>query len=205
MRGIWLDYTFSLSFFLSFFLFFFFLVVLGVRRKALHLVGRYSITWATPSDLFTLVIFEIGSCFMPRLAWTVILFILPYASGMTTEPTHWLRWSPANSLPGLTLNLDPPNLCLPSSYYYRHEPLHMALITHFFVGQWFELRASHLQSRHSTSWASTLVHFALVTLEVRSHKLSAQDGLEIQSSQSQPPKKLGLQSWVTGYQLSIQF
>jgi hypothetical protein len=34
----------------------------------------------------------------------------------------WLfwKWSPVNYLPGLALNLNPPNLSLPSSH--RHEP-----------------------------------------------------------------------------------
>jgi hypothetical protein len=47
------------------------------------------------------------------------------------------------SQPGLTLNCDPPDLCLPSSYDYRHEPLAPS-----FLGLGFELRASCLQGRH---------------------------------------------------------
>jgi hypothetical protein len=36
---------------------------------------------------------------------------------------------------------------------------------------WFEFRASHLQGRHSTTWATLLPHFALVILEIGSHFL----------------------------------
>jgi hypothetical protein len=36
----------------------------------------------------------------------------------------------------------------------------------FFVGWGFELRALHLQSRHSTTLATPPVHFALVILEM---------------------------------------
>jgi hypothetical protein len=35
------------------------------------------------------------------------------------------------------------------------------------VGLGFELRALSLQSRHSTAWATPLVHFALLILEMR--------------------------------------
>jgi hypothetical protein len=36
----------------------------------------------------------------------------------------------------------------------------------FLVGLGFELRASHLQSRHTISWATPPVHFALIILEM---------------------------------------
>jgi hypothetical protein len=65
----------------------------------------------------------------------------------------------------------------------------------------FELRSSHLHSRPSTTWATPPVHFALVILEIGSHELFAWAGLEPRSSQSQPPKSLGLQAWATGTQL----
>jgi hypothetical protein len=52
--------------------------VLGIEL-ALCLLGRRSTTWASLPALFVLVIFEIGSHFIPRLAWTVILlFVLPH-------------------------------------------------------------------------------------------------------------------------------
>jgi hypothetical protein len=59
----------------------------------------------------------------------------------------------------------------------------------FFYGMGFELRASRLQSSHSTTWATLSVHFALVILEMGgSLKLFAQASLKLQSSWSQPPK-----------------
>jgi hypothetical protein len=57
----------------------FFLAVLEFELRASCLQGRCSTTSITPSDLFALVILEIGSCFLARPAWTVIL--LYYASG----------------------------------------------------------------------------------------------------------------------------
>jgi hypothetical protein len=56
------------------------------------------------------------------------------------------------------------------------------------AGLGFELRASYLQSRYSTVWATLLVHFALVILEMDSHKLFALAGLKLRSSWSQSPK-----------------
>jgi hypothetical protein len=52
----------------------------------------------------------------------------------------------------------------------------------------FELRALPSQNRHSAAWATPLVHFALVFLEMGSHELFVQAGLEPQSSWSQPSK-----------------
>jgi hypothetical protein len=49
----------------------------------------------------------------------------------------------------------------------------------FLVGLGFELRASGLQSRLSSTSVAPPVHFALVILEMRSHKLLAQAGLEL--------------------------
>jgi hypothetical protein len=37
------------------------------------LLGRHSTTWATSPVPFALVILKIGSCFMFKLAWTVLL------------------------------------------------------------------------------------------------------------------------------------
>jgi hypothetical protein len=51
-----------------------------------------------------------------------------------------------------------------------------------FWGEWvglgFELRASHLQSRCSTSWTKPPVHFVLIILEMGSYKLCSWDGLK---------------------------
>jgi hypothetical protein len=70
----------------------------------------------------------------------------------------------------------------------EHVPYFLGPFFFFPMGQGFELRASHLQSRHSTTWATLPVHFALVILEMGSWKLFAGADLETQSSWSQPPK-----------------
>jgi hypothetical protein len=48
----------------------------------------------------------------------------------------------------------------------------------FFVGLGFELGALCLQNRHSTACAMPPVHFVVVILEMGSHKLFTQAGLE---------------------------
>jgi hypothetical protein len=48
----------------------------------------------------------------------------------------------------------------------------------FLVGLEFELRASHLQSRHSTTLATPLVHLTMVILKMGSLELFAGAGLE---------------------------
>jgi hypothetical protein len=47
------------------------------------------------------------------------------------------------------------------------------------LGLEFELRASHLQSMHSSAWATPIVHFAVVILENGSCKSFAQTGLKL--------------------------
>jgi hypothetical protein len=54
-----------------------------------------------------------------------------------------------------------------------------------------------LAKQCSTAWATPPVHFALVILEIKVFRIFAQTGLKPQSSQSQPPKYLGLQVWAT--------
>jgi hypothetical protein len=62
---------------------FFFLVLLGIELRALCFLCSRS-AWATSPALFALVIFEIGSCLMRGLTWSVILlFVLPHVAGMT--------------------------------------------------------------------------------------------------------------------------
>jgi hypothetical protein len=76
--------------------------------------------------LFVLVIFEIGSCFLPELAWTVNFLHLCF-------PCSWddrhaplcpaIGWDGAsNFLPGLTLDLNPPHLHLQGSWDYKSRP-----------------------------------------------------------------------------------
>jgi hypothetical protein len=72
----------------------------------------------------------------------------------------------------------------------------------FFVGLGFELKALHLQSRHSLAWAMPPVPFALVILEM-GDKLFAWAGLKTWSSRYQPPKYLGLQVWATSTWLEL--
>jgi hypothetical protein len=62
------------------------------------------------------------------------------------------------------------------------------LLDFFLVGLVFELKPSLLQSRHSTTWATPPVHFALVILEMGYQELFARAGFELWSSQSQPLK-----------------
>jgi hypothetical protein len=61
-----------------------------------------------------LVIFAIGSCFIPKQDWIAILLICaPHLAGMTGT-CLWLRWNCMNFLPGLALNHNPFNLHFPS-------------------------------------------------------------------------------------------
>jgi hypothetical protein len=63
-------------------------LALGFELRTLHLLGRCSIAWAIPPALFTLIILEMGSCFLPRSAWTMTFpiyasqgFILCHSTG----------------------------------------------------------------------------------------------------------------------------
>jgi hypothetical protein len=86
------------------------------------LLDRNSTTWATPLDLFALVILEIGSWFLPRLAFTAILLF--YASCCSLDDRHvspckvFSPWGDIlqTFLPGLAWNCDPPNLNLQCSF-----------------------------------------------------------------------------------------
>jgi hypothetical protein len=49
------------------------LLIMGFESRASHLQGRYSTFWAMLPALFTLVILKIGSYFLPKPTWTVIL------------------------------------------------------------------------------------------------------------------------------------
>jgi hypothetical protein len=63
------------------------LLVLGIELRTLHLLGRHCTTSGTLPALFVLVIFEIGSQFMPWFAWTMIfLFVCPQVAGKDNAP-----------------------------------------------------------------------------------------------------------------------
>jgi hypothetical protein len=75
---------------------YYFFSVLGFELRASHSVDTCFTTWAIPPAIFAPVILEIGSCFSPRPAWTVILLF--YASlhcfddrCVTAHPSlfHW--------------------------------------------------------------------------------------------------------------------
>jgi hypothetical protein len=112
---------------------FFFQQVLGFERRGSRLRGRCSATWYTPPALFTLVIFKIWSCIVAWLIWTISLLPMPstYASSswLGSLPqllACWFWWSLSNVLPRLASNCNPPDLCLPNSWVYRHWPPHKA-------------------------------------------------------------------------------
>jgi hypothetical protein len=102
-------------------IFFFFFVILGLELRASNFLGRSSTVWATLLALFAMVILEIGSCSLLRLAWTVIF--LYYASHCHWDgkciPPHptFLHWDGVSQtlLPGLALNCSPFHLSLPDS------------------------------------------------------------------------------------------
>jgi hypothetical protein len=55
-----------------------FLAVQGIELRASSLPGRCSTAWATLLVFFALIILEIGSCVLPRLAWIgILLFKAP--------------------------------------------------------------------------------------------------------------------------------
>jgi hypothetical protein len=60
---------------------------------------------------------------------------------------------------------------------------------------WTQPFALVKQSRCSTAWATSPVHFSLVILEMGSCELFAQAGFETWSSQSQPPRITGMSHW----------
>jgi hypothetical protein len=70
-QSSWSLWSYSFNFFLCCFVLF--LQYWGFELRALCLLGRWSNAWATPSVLFTLVILDIGFCFLLRLSWTMIL------------------------------------------------------------------------------------------------------------------------------------
>jgi hypothetical protein len=95
---------------------FYFLAVLGFELKALHLLGRHSITWAMPPTLFT-VIFQIRSPICVCLGWpglqsSYLRFLLSWDNRYVPlcPAFTWLGWGLLNFFPGVALNYNPPNL-----------------------------------------------------------------------------------------------
>jgi hypothetical protein len=99
-------------------IFFFKGIVLGFEIRTLHLLGKCS--RAMHLTLFVLVIFEMGSRFMPRLLWTAeLLFVFLWIVGVTaalclTQPLVEMGVS-QTFLTQLVLKYNPPNCHLPSS------------------------------------------------------------------------------------------
>jgi hypothetical protein len=60
-----------------------------------------------------LAIFEIGSHFIPKWAWTVnLLFVLPHVAGVTGTPHHTQPFIEMKSDELFASNHNNPNLCL---------------------------------------------------------------------------------------------
>jgi hypothetical protein len=85
------------------------------------MLARQALPRVTSPALFVLIILEIGSHCVPKLAWSsVLLFALLHVDGMTGAhhlPSYWLRWGRdlMNFLPRQVLNSNPADLRLPSS------------------------------------------------------------------------------------------
>jgi hypothetical protein len=97
---------------------------LGLGRQVCQHMSHLS----PSASSFTLVVFEIGSHFIPRLAWILILFVSLHSwdvRSTATMPSHWTQGSMNTSSPTqllLAWKLNPPDLCLPSRWDYRCEP-----------------------------------------------------------------------------------
>jgi hypothetical protein len=91
------------------FYFFLFLVILEFVLMVLHLLDRHFTSWATTLALFTLLILETGSCFLPRSAWTTILLFYTshnhWGDRHVSPPPAFSRWdrSPSFAWAGLKL------------------------------------------------------------------------------------------------------
>jgi hypothetical protein len=69
------------------------------------------------------------------------------------------------------------------------------------TGVWTQ--GSHLQTRHSTAWATSPAHLAPVILEMGVFRTICSGWLEPRSSWSLPPEQLGIQAWATNAHSSI--
>jgi hypothetical protein len=76
------------------------------------------------------------------------------------------------------------------------EMVSIFFLSFFLSALGFEFRTSWLLGKCS-------YHLSHLLVEIGSCKLHVQTDLKLWSSQSQPSKKLGLQVWATGVQLSM--
>jgi hypothetical protein len=122
----------------------------------------------------------------------------PRSDLFLASPWKWNRLTVGNATEQVEIVLVLPSLPNPFPYLLR---THFFLLVSFFLlifflfvcvcvggGTGFELRASHLQTRHLTNQTTHPVYFAPVIFEMGSHKLFARVVLKPQSSPSQSPK-----------------
>jgi hypothetical protein len=94
-----------------------------------------SIKWYTYFEkVFALPFFgfSFSGRVIPFFVWCLWLWTygLPHTCSsrcMPLHPVYWLRWGLKNSMPGLALNWNPLDLCLPSNWDYRCEISRAAL------------------------------------------------------------------------------
>jgi hypothetical protein len=86
--GKWL-YSSSLTFFYCC-SYYYYLIILAFELSSLSLLGRQFTAFTMPQTLFSLVILEIGSCFLPRPAWNAIL--LSHSFHHSCDDRHALPW-----------------------------------------------------------------------------------------------------------------
>jgi hypothetical protein len=87
----------------------------------------FATTWAMPSHLFALVIFERGSCIY---VWLDLTFNPPVYISCHILPYPFTGWDRglANFLPRLALNHDSSDLGLPGGWDYRYKLLCLAWV-----------------------------------------------------------------------------